>query len=143
MKKNLIKTLAGVFLIGTLSAGASADITSLRGDNALDADANDIVSMKQAKVQGGIERSWKTQPPSIPHDISKDRITLKNNSCMKCHSAANAEKEKAPRVADSHYLDRDGKDLGKLSSRRWFCDQCHTPQVDASPLVNNQFQGAK
>ncbi len=141
MKKVLIQTLAGVLFLGTLSTGAVADVTSLRGENSLDSDAMSFDQKKQIKQEGGFDRSWELQPPSIPHDIEKDRISLRGNTCMKCHSAANYEKEKAPKAGDSHFVDRDGNELKKVSPRRWFCNQCHTPQVDASPLVENTFKG--
>jgi cytochrome c-type protein NapB len=40
-------------------------------------------------------------------------------------------------------VDRDGKVLDMLSSRRYFCTQCHVAQEDAKPLVQNTFTGAK
>lgn len=143
MKKVLIQTLAGVFFLGTLFTGAIADVTSLRGAHSLDADAKSFDQKKQIKQEGGFDRSWELQPPSIPHDIEKDRISLRGNTCMKCHSAENYEKEEAPKAGDSHFLDRDGNELKKISSRRWFCDQCHTPQVEARPLVENTFKGVE
>ena len=45
-------------------------------------------------------------------------------------------------VAKSHYLDRDGKELPSISTRRYFCLQCHVPQFDAEPLVQNTFKPA-
>ncbi|MCM8854518.1 MAG: nitrate reductase cytochrome c-type subunit [Candidatus Thiodiazotropha sp.] len=96
-----------------------------------------------ALSEGGIERSYKLQPPMVPHEVDKYEINLKNNGCMKCHSEATYEKEKAPKVGDSHYEDRDGKVLKTVSSRRYFCNQCHAPQMGADPLVQNNFQGAK
>jgi cytochrome c-type protein NapB len=38
-------------------------------------------------------------------------------------------------VSVSHYMDRDGNFLAEISPRRYFCEQCHVPQVDAKPLV--------
>jgi cytochrome c-type protein NapB len=29
--------------------------------------------------------------------------------------------------------------LGDISPRRYFCMQCHVPQTDAKPLVDNVF----
>jgi len=120
--------------------GEAVDVASLRGKNALDKEAKAIEKKKQIKTRDGIERNWELQPPSIPHDISKERITLKGNSCMKCHSKANHEKEKAPAVSETHFITRDMKVLDKLSSRRYFCNQCHTPQADVDPLVENSFE---
>lgn len=119
--------------------GKAVKVASLRGFHELDKDAKPVEKKKQFKISGGIEKNWTLQPPSIPHSIEKDRITLKGNTCMKCHSKANHEKEKAPQAAESHYKTRDGKKLEKLSPRRYFCVQCHTPQADAKPLVENIF----
>ena len=35
---------------------------------------------------------------------------------------------------------RNGKVLGQISTRRYFCMQCHVPQEAVRPLVNNQFE---
>ncbi len=141
MKQAVLATMVGAVILTQAPAAFSAGISSLRGDNALNAEAKAFEKARQKKVEGGFERNWDLQPPSIPHDISKDRISLQENTCLKCHSKANYEKEKAPEVGDSHFLDRNGKKLEKISSRRWFCVQCHTPQADLKPLVENTFSG--
>ena len=142
MKKALLITIVGAFILlqAPLAYSENAKVASLRGSLALDKPAKPIEKKKQLKSGEGIERNWTLQPPSIPHDISKDRITLKGNTCLKCHSKANAEKEKAPPVTESHFVTRDYKVLDKLSSRRYFCNQCHTPQADVKPLVENTFE---
>ncbi|EEZ41609.1 putative periplasmic nitrate reductase,cytochrome c-type protein [Photobacterium damselae subsp. damselae CIP 102761] len=30
--------------------------------------------------------------------------------------------------------------MSDVSPSRYFCQQCHVPQVDAKPLVGNQFK---
>ena len=125
MKKILITLITGLALSIGITASAVAEIQSLRGSNALDDNSEMFEKRKQVKQKGGFERSYKIQPPMIPHATDKDRITLKNNSCMKCHSEKNHKKENAPRIGDSHYIDRDGNKLTELSSRRYFCNQCH------------------
>lgn len=141
MKKIALLTLAAIATM-FLSTALLADVQSLRGD-ALDTMAKKPANLKLVNVKGGIERSFKLQPPMVPHEVDKYEINLKNNGCMKCHSEATYEKEKAPKVGDSHYEDREGKVLKTISSRRYFCNQCHAPQVGADPLVQNNFQGAK
>ena len=79
----------------------------------------------------------------IPHAIEKYEISLRINGCLKCHSEETYQTEKAPKLGDSHYLDRDGKRLEKLSMRRYFCTQCHAVQFDGVPLVDNAFQGRR
>ncbi len=142
MKSLLLIAVTGLFLTVGMSGAAFADqTTSLRGARDLDKLSRMFEVKKQLKKKGGLKRAFKTAPPQIPHDVSKDRITLQENTCLKCHSAANYKREKAPKVGDSHFKDRNGKVLKKISSRRYFCRQCHVPQVDAEPLVENVFQG--
>ena len=140
MKKVLLSTMLGAAIFSQFLITAQAtEISSLRGSAELDAPANAIEKMEQKKVDGGFDRAWELQPPSIPHAIDKERISLKENTCMKCHSKDNFEKENAPAIGESHYIARDGSTLDTPSSRRHFCSQCHTPQVDAAPLVGNTF----
>jgi len=80
------------------------------------------------------------QPPIIPHNIKGYQITKNVNMCMVCHAAKNAPRTGATPVGASHYLDRDGKKLENISTRRYFCLQCHVPQFDAEPLVDNTFK---
>ena len=143
--KKIILTAVTAFgiLLATAPTMATESISSLRGDQDLNSDAKEAAKKKQVSQKGGFERSYKQQPPMVPHSIEKDKINLKGNTCLKCHSKATAKKEKAPVVGESHFLTRDGKTQEKISSRRYFCDQCHAPQVDASPLVKNDFAGAK
>lgn len=124
------------------SASINADVVSLRGDEILST-SKVPPKAKVMNVEGGIERSYKQQPPMVPHAVDTYTIDLKNNGCLKCHSEATYEKEKAPKIGDSHYLDRDGKLLPTLSSRRYFCNQCHVAQEGVEPMVKNNFAGAK
>ena len=81
------------------------------------------------------------QPPLIPHNVKGYQITKDVNMCMVCHAAKNAPRTGATPVATSHYLDRDGNVLPNISTRRYFCLQCHVPQYNADPLVGNTFRG--
>ncbi|MBF0265064.1 MAG: nitrate reductase cytochrome c-type subunit [Gammaproteobacteria bacterium] len=128
----ILSVLLSVFVTSAYAVG------SLRGEYDLDKESKTFEKKKQIKNKG-FDRNYTLQPPLIPHSIEKDKVTLKGNTCMKCHSAKNFQKEKAPKAGDSHYLDRDGKVLSKISSRRYFCMQCHVPQLDAQPLVDNNF----
>jgi len=92
--------------------------------------------------QEKVARTFTSQPPVIPHAVENfDEITLEENQCLTCHSAANYQKKKAPKIGDSHFRDRDGKVLAEASAARHNCTQCHVPQVDAPPLVENDFKG--
>lgn len=142
----LLQKSLSIFVLAmtaVMFSSAVMAVESLRGDHALDADANKVMKHKIDTVQGGIKRNFKLQPPMVPHTVDKYRITLKGNGCLKCHSEKAYKKEKAPKVGDSHYVDRDGKTLKTVSSRRYFCSQCHAPQVKSEPLVENVFEGVE
>ena len=91
---------------------------------------------------GPADRDFVQQPPLIPHTTQGYQITLNFNKCMDCHSRVRAEETGAPTVAKSHFLDRDDKKLANISPRRYFCMQCHVPQFDAKPLVENVYKPA-
>ena len=142
MKKTiaiLTLSLAAAGLSGAMPAFA---LDSLRGGGIADMSAKPD-KKKVDVVQGGIERTYEEQPPLIPHGIEKYELNLRLNGCLKCHSETTAEKENTKPTPESHYLDRDGNKLDKLSSRRYFCTQCHTVQLKGNPLVENTFEGLK
>lgn len=89
------------------------------------------------------ERTFRQQPPMVPHQIDKYQIDMKVNECLKCHDWKNAAKEKAPELAESHYKDRDGNQYETVYRGRWFCNTCHAPQTDAKPMVDNTFQATR
>lgn len=140
MKKTILTTVAAVATMFFVSQGIAAGVYSLRGDAELSGPSND--APREGKLltqQGGFERAFEQQPPLIPHKMDKSDINIKVNGCMKCHSKETFEKEKAPEVGESHYIDADGKKLDTISMRRYFCTQCHVPQVGSDPLVENTF----
>jgi cytochrome c-type protein NapB len=90
-----------------------------------------------------IRRNHQWQPPIIPHNVKGYQITKNVNTCMTCHSKKASTESGATPVGESHYKDRDGKVHPNISTRRYFCLQCHVPQFDAEPLVGNSFRGPK
>jgi len=84
-------------------------------------------------------RNYPMQPPVIPHKIDGYQIDLKVNKCMQCHARTSTGHSQAPMVSVTHYMDRDNNFLAELSPRRYFCTQCHAPQLDAKLLVENDF----
>ena len=140
MKKTMI-----ALLISTTAVVFAAEVVALDSLRGADIEKTSAKPTKRKLVEqaGGFERSFKEPPPMVPHVVDKYEVNLKNNGCLKCHSEATFEKEKAPKAGDSHYVDRDGKTLKKISSRRYFCNQCHAPQLKGDPLVENVFEGRK
>ena len=105
-------------------------------------------SKAPAGTSSKIERAFTNAPPMIPHDVEGMLpITIKNNQCLSCHDKANASamKEAMPNLTSipaSHYKDlrdEDQKTLPKLAGARFNCTQCHAPQSEVEPEVENKF----
>lgn len=85
-------------------------------------------------------RNYTWQPPTIPHRVDGYQVDKNFNKCMDCHSRTKAEISQAVPVSVTHYMDRDGRMLGQVSTRRYFCQQCHVAQDAVRPLVSNTFE---
>lgn len=148
-----MKPLAKLIAAIVASCCASFSAVVLAADNPVSMRGIDVAAHDQApeiKPYAGkrpgtetpIARTFSTQPPVIPHALENfDEISLDGNQCLDCHSAATYKKKKAPRIGDSHFVDRDGKKSVEATGSRYNCVQCHVPQVDAPPLVENVFKG--
>lgn len=139
--------LFGSVLLALLVAAAgvlaqSDALESLRGPVALEEAPPAPEFMKQITNRGRFNRAYRQQPPLIPHKIDKYQINLKVNQCMRCHDWPYNVEERAPKISETHYFDRDRVALDRVAGTRWFCKQCHVPQVDAKALVPNQFKSA-
>ncbi len=114
------------------------------------------------------ERSYENAPPLIPHSVEGLLpITRKNNQCLGCHMPEAAKGVGATPLPASHFTDfrpktelkdgkivKDGKvvtntsdvtiakfkKLKKLNPARFNCSQCHVPQANVKPLVENTFK---
>ena len=95
---------------------------------------------KMARHDRVIPRNHAWQPPIIPHNVKGYQITRNVNTCMTCHSRKASAESGATPVGESHYKDRDGKVHPNISTRRYFCLQCHVPQFDAEPLIGNNYK---
>ena len=120
---------------------AQEKVLSERGDVSID-QTSKVDMFRPEKDRETIPRNFQKQPPLIPHSIKGYNITQNFNKCMDCHSKERAEETGATKVAKSHYLDREDKKLQTISPRRYFCMQCHVPQFDAKPLVDNSYKPA-
>ncbi|MEW6706914.1 MAG: nitrate reductase cytochrome c-type subunit [Pseudomonadota bacterium] len=84
-------------------------------------------------------RNYSMQPPVVPHKIEGYQLDKNANRCMFCHARTKVQESGAPMISVTHYQDRDGNHLAELSPRRYFCLQCHVPQAELQPLVENRF----
>ncbi len=131
---------------GDVSASAApADVAEFTGQigeiggAAPDADST-APEIKHRLDGAALDRNYFQQPPLVPHKIDEYRITVNNNKCMSCHSWDKYKEARATKISQTHFKDRDGKDHSTLAARRYFCNQCHVPQVDAAPLIENEFK---
>ena len=88
-------------------------------------------------------RAFENSPPLIPHDLTGMLpIAETNNSCLNCHMPKLASEIGATPMPKSHFFDIDtGKDLtGKLDGKRYFCMECHVPQVNIPEPIKNTFK---
>jgi cytochrome c-type protein NapB len=144
VKKSIFAALGAIgfalAIMAAPAATASADqVKSLRGSVAVD-EADQAPDIHDPSAGKRFERAFRQQPPLIPHKIDKYEIDMKVNQCMRCHDWPYNVKENAPKISETHYRNREGTALDVLSRNRWFCTQCHVPQTDALPLVDNSFQ---
>lgn len=116
------------------------DVKSLRGNTDITR-TEDAPSLKQWQPdRDPIPRDYVQQPPLIPHSIEGYEINVKFNKCLTCHSWSNYKESGATKISQTHFEDRDENVLANVAARRYFCNQCHVPQVNARPLVDNKFE---
>ena len=139
--RNLLMAIVGTSaLLGSLVAQVNAnEIATLRNETRISEQKtpNAIPKVVNTDIKQG--RNYPMQPPLIPHKIRDYQVDLKVNKCMSCHSRRRTEDTQAPMVSVTHYMDRDGNFLAEISPRRYFCAQCHVPQMDTRELVENTF----
>ena len=140
--------IANVLIVSTVFISASFSLTATAGDNELATlrDKTKIVDQQKPNLIHKVvnkdikqARNYPMQPPLIPHTIRSYEVNKNNNKCLSCHSRQRTEESQAPMVSVTHYMNRDGNFLAEISPRRYFCNQCHVPQLDAKPLVENTF----
>jgi cytochrome c-type protein NapB len=122
-----------------------AGVQSLRGADAAVADQAPIEKAyvgKKPGLQKPIARTFKEQPPLIPHATTNfDEITVEENQCLSCHSLEKYREKNAPKIGDSHLGAGSDGAAKVVTMDRYQCNSCHVPQVDAKPLVDNTFVG--
>ncbi len=139
MKKSLVMGIVMTFVLGFTSQAYSENVQSLRGASDLDSKSNQVVVKRNIPDRDPIERDYVQQPPLVPHKTDGYKINLKFNKCLTCHSWTNYKEAGATKISQTHFADRGNNVMANVAARRYFCDQCHVPQADAEPLVENEF----
>jgi cytochrome c-type protein NapB len=140
----LIAAITAVLPVAAMVQAQEASVKapkSLREEALTELNAAPEVT-RQSTPAEGFGRAYRQQPPLIPHKIDGYQITRDNNQCMTCHDWPANTRFNAPKISETHYVDRQGVRLDKVAGTRYFCTQCHVPQADAKPLVGNVFQNA-
>ncbi len=121
-------------------ASSFAEVKSLAGVNPI---TNPLAAPKIERFindKENIERTFEQQPPLTPHRNERYTINLKENKCLECHMKEEGKEEaKSVAMGESHFTDRAGNKHDKPVGARYFCTQCHVPQIDAEPLIGNHF----
>ena len=145
IKSNVLKAAALVALTcSALSFAANNepvpadDVATLRM-HPIDVEPTPPALKNEVDHEGTYGRAFPTQAPMVPHKANKYQINLKVNQCLSCHDRSRIKESGAPMVSITHYMTRDNEMLAQVSPRRYFCTQCHAPQDNAEPLVDNVF----
>jgi len=132
--------LAAVLALATVAAWAEPLVDAMRGPTPI------LEATKPPRLSNAVNddnrmpRNFALQPPVIPHRVDGYQIDKNFNKCLDCHARAKTEFSLAVPVSSTHYINREGKVLAQVSTRRYFCMQCHVAQEPAKPLVGNSFQ---
>jgi nitrate reductase (cytochrome), electron transfer subunit len=139
MRASRLLAIVGALAVALALPALGVEPLGLRGPTPLDREpaappiANDINDDRR------MARNYPEQPPVIPHTIRGYEISLNANRCLTCHGRQFTSQSQAPMISITHFMDRDDQILATVSARRYFCTQCHAPQTDAKPLVENRF----
>ena len=132
--------LAAVLALATVAAWAEPLVDAMRGPTPI------LEATKPPRLSNAVNddnrmpRNYAQQPPVIPHRVDGYQIDKNFNKCLDCHARGKTELSLAVPVSSTHYLNREGKVLAQISTRRYFCMQCHVAQEPAKPLVGNSFR---
>lgn len=138
--KKLTITLISFILMSVPLLASSEEVATLRGNTSIDEQEKPSAMPKVSNTDIKKKRNYPMQPPIIPHKIDNYQVNLNVNKCMSCHARNRTDESQAPMVSVTHYMDRDGNFLAEISPRRYFCNQCHVPQLDVKPEVVNTFK---
>ncbi|SMN16185.1 Nitrate reductase cytochrome c550-type subunit [uncultured Candidatus Thioglobus sp.] len=137
--KDVTKSAVDTATDAVNSAADTVDLASLRGIHSLDDLSIPPNKNKWIKKNVEFERNFDDQPPLIPHKTEGTKISFTENGCLDCHSNENYKEEEAKKMSSTHFFTRDDVRLKQLSPRRYFCLQCHVPQVDRDALIGNDY----
>ncbi len=141
-------TTAAALLAALAACASNYPVSDLRGKDVAAADTAPSVKPFPEKSPGGaqvlIPRTFTGQPPLVPHAIARyEPITVEQNDCLDCHISDELNGKKMPRMGDNHFVPPGPGGGGNpvVDMARYECTTCHVQQVDAPPLIENDFVG--
>jgi nitrate reductase (cytochrome), electron transfer subunit len=135
--------LSLALLAGAATAQSTKFTDGLRGDTPIPGTTHPPRLGNWVNNDQRVTRSWDRQPPIVPHRVDGYQIDKNFNKCLDCHAREKTSFSQAIPVSETHYTDRQGKVLDRISTRRYFCMQCHVAQEPAAPPVANTFRGVR
>jgi len=137
--KKILMSLCLVSLLVPMLGSAVEFQDSMRGATPLDQTTQPPALVNPDNSDVKRVRNYAMQPPVVPHKIEGYQLDKNANRCMMCHARTRTQESQAPMISVTHFMDRQGNFLAELSPRRYFCLQCHVPQAELKPLVDNDF----
>jgi len=121
------------------TVAAAQTFSALRGGTPLDQEPEAPAMTPEQNTSVHEPRNYPEQPPLIPHSIEGYEVSIHGNKCLSCHARSRVRESQAPMISITHFSDREGQFLASISPRRYFCTQCHVPQHNVQPPVENDF----
>jgi len=140
MRAALVPVLAATLALAAALAWAEPLVDAMRGPTPIPNATQPPRLSNAVNDDVRMPRNFAQQPPVIPHRVDGYQIDKNFNKCLDCHARAKTDFSLAVPVSSTHYMNREGKVLAQVSTRRYFCLQCHVAQEPAKPLVGNSFQ---
>ena len=140
MRAGVRGVLAAVLALAAALAWAQPVVDAMRGATPIMEKTQPPRLANEVNDDVRQPRNFAQQPPVIPHRVNGYQIDKNFNNCLDCHAHTKTEFSQAVPISLTHFVNRDGQRLGQVSTRRYFCLQCHVPQEAAKPLVGNSFK---
>ena len=140
MRAALVPVLAATLALAAALAWAEPLVDAMRGPTPIPNATQPPRLSNAVNDDNRVPRNYAQQPPVIPHRVDGYQVDKNFNKCLDCHARAKTDFSLAVPVSSTHYMNREGKVLAQVSTRRYFCLQCHVAQEAAKPLVGNSFQ---
>ena len=141
--KKIIALLFSCMMLPAAAQTGDGHPPGLRGNSPLDKEPPPALMPKMVNDDIRRGRAFAMQPPVIPHQIENYQVDKSFNKCMTCHGRDRVPESQAPMVSVTHFMDREGNFRSEISPQRYFCNQCHVPQMDVKVPVENTFIDAE